>query len=383
LTDYTLGERKRQKIAELEAKVQSVQAESTESSSPEQRNPIESTVQLDPDARQSTEVAPLSEPQLSVWSTIPETQLMDLQLSTDYSASANSFSDLSGCVVQNSGSTSLPTPSGSDDFTAHFDSISTVNSTGNFRFITGQGVFPIDSADGEQATLSGASHANLNTTELGTAGSDSNDMSQLCPSFSPTAVMTRQSPDFGWPSPPTPMNTTQSGPYLTVGVMNDVGNLDVPMLKVMKAGKLIADMLDCTNHIWDPFFQHVVRIQPPDIPQHFKPTKVQLHIPHHPVFDVLPWPSARTKFICIFSQPVETRPPSARDPLAVVHLLMDIDDESEGMRISGENGWDWRNWEVGEKFFRNWWWALDREIVENSNRLRAERGAGRLRLKEV
>ena len=77
------------------------------------------------------------------------------------------------------------------------------------------------------------------------------------------------------------------------------------------------------------------------------------------------------------------RPPSARDPLAVVNLLMDIDDETEGMRIRGEDGWDSGNWEVGEKFFRNWWWALDREIVENSNRLRAERGAGRLRLKEV
>jgi len=62
---------------------------------------------------------------------------------------------------------------------------------------------------------------------------------------------------------------------------------------------------------------------------------------------------------------------------------MDIDDETEGMRIRGEDGWDSRNWEVGEKFFRNWWWALDREIVENSNRLRAERGAGRLRLKEA
>jgi hypothetical protein len=179
------------------------------------------------------------------------------------------------------------------------------------------------------------------------------------------------------------MNTTQAGSYLTVGVMNDVGNLDVPILKLMKAGKLIADMLKCTDHIWDPFFQHVVRIQPPDIPPHFEPTKAQRHIPHHPVFDIIPWASARTKFICIFSQPVEMRPPSARDPLAVVNLVMDIDDETEGMRIRGEDGWDWRNWEVGEKFFRNWWWALDQEIVENSNRLRAERGARRLRLKEA
>lgn len=74
------------------------------------------------------------------------------------------------------------------------------------------------------------------------------------------------------------------------------------------------------------------------------------------------------------------RPPSARDPLAVMHLLMDIDDESEGFRIHGEDGFDDKNWEIGEKFFQNWWWALDREIVENSNRLRNKRGASKLKL---
>ena len=414
--DHLLGERKRQKIAELEAKLRSVQSESIESSSPEQSNPIESTTQPAPGTRQPTQanltevaavllpvlqsdaqpfaaqpaIAPLLDPQLSVWSTIPQDQPIDFQLSSGYITSATAFSGLSASIVQDSRPTSLPTPSGSDDSTPLLDGISSANGTGNFQFLACQETFPISSADGEssllqQSTLAGRYDAFLGTADIPplATDSDSNDTSQHCASPSPTAVMAWQSSDSSRPSPSTMMNTAQSGPSFTPGAMNDVWSLDVPVLKVIRAGKRIADMFDCSHHMWNPFFQHVVRIQPPDLPPHFKPTRAQLHIPHHPIFDVIPWASARTKFICILSQPMEMRPPSARDPLAIVNLLMDIDDESEGMRIHGEDGWDSKNWEVGEKFFRNWWWALDREIVANSNKLRAQRGAGRLRLTDA
>lgn len=172
-------------------------------------------------------------------------------------------------------------------------------------------------------------------------------------------------------------------PLAAIGLMADDRVLDYSILKIMKTGSTVADMFNIRQYIWDPFFTHVLRTEgPPTLPPHLKPTKAQKHIPHHPIFDVIPWASARTKFICIFSQPMEVRPPAARDPLAIMHLLMDIDDEAEGFRIVGEDGFDGKNWEVGEKFFQNWWWALDRDIVDNSNRLRAQRGAKKLKLTE-
>jgi hypothetical protein len=37
-------------------------------------------------------------------------------------------------------------------------------------------------------------------------------------------------------------------------------------------------------------------------------------------------------------------------------------------------------WEIGEVFCGKWWWCLEREVVEASNRRRRERGLPRLRM---
>ncbi|KAJ9656429.1 hypothetical protein H2201_008549 [Coniosporium apollinis] len=158
--------------------------------------------------------------------------------------------------------------------------------------------------------------------------------------------------------------------------------LDVPLLQVLKAGISIAQMLGCEHSMWDPNTLRVFdagEIPGLILPPNLEPTEVQKRIPHHPLFDILPWPSIRSKLICIFAQPPEARPPSARDPLAVLQMAYDIDDPVEGFRIAGADGFDGGNWEIGQAFFRNWWWALDRAIVERSNALRAKRGADRLR----
>lgn len=201
---------------------------------------------------------------------------------------------------------------------------------------------------------------------------------------SPTTMAAWQSYSPSTVFPPSIIAADGSfAPYATIGLMADDRVLDYNIIKVMKAGTTVAEMLNVREFIWDPLYTHVLRTEgPTNLPPHFKPTKAQKHIPHHPIFDVFPWASARTKFICIFSQPVESRPPAAKDPLAIMHLLMDIDDEAEGFRIDGEDGFDASNWEIGEKFFQHWWWALDRDIVDNSNRIRAKRGAKRLKLTE-
>jgi len=86
----------------------------------------------------------------------------------------------------------------------------------------------------------------------------------------------------------------------------------------------------------------------------------------------------RTKLITIFSLPMQARPMIARDPMALMQLVYDLDDSAEGLRTTGSDWRDEMNWEVGQKVFENWWFVLDRDIIRRSNALRERRGARRL-----
>ena len=159
--------------------------------------------------------------------------------------------------------------------------------------------------------------------------------------------------------------------------------LEMPSLKVIKAAKRITSMLGIADELWDPrasWVPDAAKFPFDMLPAHYHPTDTQLLVPHHPFIDVLPWPSVRNKLICTLAQPPQLRPPSARDPMAIMFLALDIDDDAEGVRISGSDGLDEASWEIGQTIFKNWWWAFSRPIINNSNRLRIDRGAGPLRL---
>lgn len=162
--------------------------------------------------------------------------------------------------------------------------------------------------------------------------------------------------------------------------------LAVPELSVITAGLNIARLFGCEHMLWDVSSKWTLNL-PNELtmmlPRDLRPTTAQLTIPHHPLFDLLPWPSVRTKLICVFSLDPELRPPSAREDLAVMNMVFDMEDSAEGLRITGPDASDGSAWEVGETFFNNWWWALDRDIIARSNGLRAQRGAPRLRLKNT
>ena len=161
----------------------------------------------------------------------------------------------------------------------------------------------------------------------------------------------------------------------------DDRTFEIPLLKVTKAGWKIAQLLGCGDTLFDPFARRTLApVTDTEIPSWLQPTEAQQKILHHPFIDILPWPSVRTKLVCIFAQPEDVRPPSARDPMALMHMMADMDDTEEGFRIAGDDGLDWQNWEVGQAFFNNWWWTLDRTIIQVSNKLREQRGAARLRL---
>ncbi|CAO2655766.1 Nn.00g045690.m01.CDS01 [Neocucurbitaria sp. VM-36] len=233
------------------------------------------------------------------------------------------------------------------------------------------------------------------------------------------------------PSTPSPAYNRQSPslPPLQFPLAPDGAILSIPILSAIRTFASIAVALDVATHIWDPCYLHVLPQSNPalaSLPINLHPVAAQHTIPHHPVLDLLPWPSVREKLICMLSMPSAFRPPVAQeddddldhlsafvpvslDPLrspsshdsprmfsgdggikqsgAIVRLVQDLDDfrDGGGVRVHGNTStWSEGNelveeaWEVGDVFYRKWWWCLDQRVVEASNRRRGERGLGRL-----
>ena len=161
----------------------------------------------------------------------------------------------------------------------------------------------------------------------------------------------------------------------------DEAHLPVVELNLLRGAMAIATRLNIGQIIWSldstsPFTDPSMALANFNhLPRNLRPTRTQLSQPHHPVLDLLPWPTVRDKLIIVFSQPADIRPQTAASPTALVELVYDIEDSAEGVRIWGEDPYSDQSWEVGEKLFKNWWWALDRAVVRRSNEMRRSRGA--------
>ncbi|KPM42399.1 hypothetical protein AK830_g4146 [Neonectria ditissima] len=161
----------------------------------------------------------------------------------------------------------------------------------------------------------------------------------------------------------------------------------LPMLELSLAMAVarIADRLGSGQGIWDlectSVFNTGNGTPANQLPVAWRPTRTQIVLPHHPLFDFLPWPRVRDRIINIMALPDDQRPPNAKGPLALVNFAYDIEDSAEGVRIYGEDPCEPGSWEVGQVMFERWWYLFDREIIANSNRWRRLRGAPPLRLK--
>ncbi|KAF2116166.1 hypothetical protein BDV96DRAFT_686568 [Lophiotrema nucula] len=197
------------------------------------------------------------------------------------------------------------------------------------------------------------------------------------------------------PSPPSLSNTisqsnSSASPTLNFPLTPDGSLLPIPALATLNAFSTIATMLNLVSEIYNPLYLHTLPSIPnPSLPPNLHPIPAQVAIPHHPLLDILPWPSVREKLICMFSLPSALRPSAARgdEGEGVMRIVQDLDDFGEGCRVHGNAvGWGEGSelveeaWEVGECFYRNWWWCLDSKVVESTNRRRRERGLGALRL---
>jgi hypothetical protein len=163
----------------------------------------------------------------------------------------------------------------------------------------------------------------------------------------------------------------------------DDRTLMVPELELLKTANVFAKLLKCEDAMWSPQALRTLDLtlfEAGSLPQLLHPTPAQQQLPHHPLLDILPWPSVRAKLVCVFHQPPEQRPPIARDEMAILRLAYDIDDATEGVKVCGADRLDTSNWEVGQQVFEGWWWAFDWAVIHASNTLRAKRGAPRLQL---
>ncbi|OQE16790.1 hypothetical protein PENSTE_c023G09485 [Penicillium steckii] len=196
----------------------------------------------------------------------------------------------------------------------------------------------------------------------------------------------------------------------------DDKTLEVPSLTLLNAAMRVAQQLRVSDLIWDitaisPFYQGSppntsnVSLSPPslesglstieqspanptlqidltELPSHLKPTRSQRLIPHHPLLDLLPWPSTRDKLIQVFHLPIHMRPENAQDPMGLVRLVYDMEDDSgEGVTVIGQSPFEPTTWEIGQLVFERWWWAFDTGVIESSNRSRRIRGKEILSIK--
>lgn len=185
-------------------------------------------------------------------------------------------------------------------------------------------------------------------------------------------------------SSPPPSFGHSPGSVNSDGSLSDSYHLPVFELTLLKGIMRIAERLGSPDDIWSLTAQSLFTkgtATPADqLPTTWQPTATQILTPHHPFLDFLPWPSVRDRVINIFALPERARPPSAAGPMGLVNLAYDIEDNSEGVRIYGEDPYDPAYWEVGQVVFQRWWFLFDRDIIATSNRWRRLRGAPPLAL---
>lgn len=164
--------------------------------------------------------------------------------------------------------------------------------------------------------------------------------------------------------------------------------LPVHELTLLRGLMRVSTRIGCdTSEIWSPTclspFNTNTGTPAALLPPNWRPTSAQITVPHHPLLDLLPWPSARDRIIMILNLPDEARPAHARGAMALFNFAYDFEDSAEGARIYGDDPCDGNSWEVGQVLFERWWFLFDRAIVEGSNRWRALRGAPPLMVKDV
>ncbi|GAA6038203.1 hypothetical protein JCM8097_005792 [Rhodosporidiobolus ruineniae] len=96
-----------------------------------------------------------------------------------------------------------------------------------------------------------------------------------------------------------------------------------------------------------------------NLPPSLRLTVTQQTVPHHPFFDGIIFSSLRDRLILL------------KDQLTIEELISDL---SRAVNIHGQDLLNPQAWEISEEFLRKYWYVIDKEVLEISNRWRTERG---------
>lgn len=162
----------------------------------------------------------------------------------------------------------------------------------------------------------------------------------------------------------------------------DDRNLEVPLLNLLNATQILARHLRCLDGLFDLSATSKFNTSTRDesswslaLPQNLQPVPAQFLVQHHPSLDLLPWPSVRTKLICMFSSSTAggLRDPKDGSVLDFPRFAHDVDEG--GLLVSGEGPARTESWEIGsEEFLRTWWWAFGGDVLSQTNAKRRKRG---------
>ncbi|PWN31514.1 uncharacterized protein FA14DRAFT_88208 [Meira miltonrushii] len=98
------------------------------------------------------------------------------------------------------------------------------------------------------------------------------------------------------------------------------------------------------------------------IPQNMLPTPAQLSIEHHPYIDcVFPWASMRSK-ILLLMESIFTEEQLCQETLTSHERYGE-----PAFTVWGDDPMDESSWEVSQSFATNWWFLLDRQIINRTN----------------
>lgn len=237
---------------------------------------------------------------------------------------------------------------------------------------------------------------------------DSSATSNTTPSTDSSNML----PELTWPDPNDPLwvpenldlntdvssnDTSRTTPEQAVLELNEFLQTDdvlnatfaddfqiaVPELDLLRAAYQIADRMHSTHLLFDISAESVFLTTDcsswiATLPRNLQPTIEQLTLPHHPVLDILPWPAVRTKLINMYNLPPDLWPrhPDDGSESSVIRMVYDMEDG--GIRVTGPDPSKETSWEIEQRFFNAWWWAMDQSVVRMSNKKRVARGLPKL-----
>ena len=162
--------------------------------------------------------------------------------------------------------------------------------------------------------------------------------------------------------------------------------LCTPGLSVIRAKITILETILGPHHqldLWEPGAISPICLgaEIRQCPQNLVPSVLQRKVPHHILIDLLPWPTFRDRLLFTMTLPLGMRPRIARQDMTTLtlELMMAAKDVTGGVRVEGLDAASLDNWEIGQVFYSKFWWAVDADIVKQSNILRARRGLPALR----